>query len=66
MTNPTKRAKMKVQGEKRAKKLRALHRVEQQEKGGKYMLLSIAYCYEVVKDEKTADSFENLLNSYFG
>lgn len=30
------------------------------------MLLSIAYALEVVKDEKTADSFENLLNSYFG
>lgn len=31
----------------------------------KYMLLSIAYCYEVVKEENTADSFEGLLNSYF-
>lgn len=29
------------------------------------MLLSIAYCLEVVKDEETAGSLENLLNSYF-
>ncbi len=29
------------------------------------MLLSIAYCLEVVKDAETADSLENLLNSYF-
>ena len=29
------------------------------------MLLSIAYCLEVVKHEKTADAFENLLNCYF-
>ena len=33
----------------------------------KYMLLSIAYCYDVVKDEKeAADSIGSLLNSYFG
>ncbi|MCH5196537.1 MAG: hypothetical protein J1F28_07480 [Oscillospiraceae bacterium] len=70
MTNPSNGAKIVVQGKKRAKSSGLAKCVEQTEKGGKYMkymLLSIAYCYDVVKDEKeAADSIGSLLNSYFG